>query len=71
MHNDNQPKINISYCPNCGQSLLDPKSLVNEFSISADTGYFCWCSKCFWRGEIIEITRVIAPELASEHKSRH
>ena len=58
-------EITLKFCPNCGESLLEPNSFLNEYWISDDTAYFCWCSECSWRGEIIEIKRVIAPELAS------
>ncbi|OMP67220.1 hypothetical protein [Domibacillus epiphyticus] len=58
-------EIKLKYCPNCGESLLKPNSLLNEYWISQDTAYFCWCGECSWRGEIIEIIRVTAPELAT------
>ncbi|MCM3728886.1 hypothetical protein M3226_24915 [Neobacillus cucumis] len=44
---------------------MDSRSLLNEYWVSDDIAYFCWCSKCSWRGEIVEMKRVIAPELAN------
>jgi hypothetical protein len=58
-------EIKLKYCPNCGESLLKAGSLLNEYWISEDTAYFCWCGDCSWRGEIIEVTRVTGPELAT------
>lgn len=57
-------EITLKYCPNCGESLLNPRSLLNEYWISNDIAYFCYCSECSWKGEIHEIHRVTAPELA-------
>jgi hypothetical protein len=54
----------IKYCPQCGESLQHPRSFINEFWISTDTAYFCWCHSCKWRGEIIEVIRVTAPDSA-------
>lgn len=65
MSEDKKDEIKLKYCPNCGESLLKSSSLLNEYWISDDTVYFCWCSECSWRGEIVEIKRVTAPELAS------
>lgn len=65
LNNINKYKISLKYCPNCGESLLDSRSLLNEYWVSDDIAYFCWCSKCSWRGEIVEMKRVIAPELAN------
>jgi hypothetical protein len=59
-------KLKIQFCPSCGHSLLDSKSLLNHFSVSTDEAYYCWCSHCLWRGEIVETVRVTAPELASD-----
>jgi hypothetical protein len=59
-------EIKIKFCPNCGESLQEPASLLNEFWVSSDTAYFCWCSFCEWKGEIIEVTRITAPELVCE-----
>jgi hypothetical protein len=56
----------VQFCPHCGESLLHPNSLLNHFSVADDEAYFCWCSKCRWRGEIVEVTRVTAPALESE-----
>ncbi|WP_394236291.1 hypothetical protein [Niallia oryzisoli] len=44
---------------------MNHKSLLNEYWVSDDIAYFCYCSECSWTGEIVEINRVIAPELAS------
>lgn len=57
-------EIKLKYCPNCGESLLNSRSLLNEYWISNDIAYFCYCSECSWKGEILEIHRVTAPELA-------
>lgn len=57
--------IKPKFCPNCTESLMDDKSLLNEYWISDDVAYFCYCSNCSWTGEIFEIKRVIAPELSS------
>lgn len=65
MAEKNNYEIKLKYCPNCGESLLKPNSLLNEYWISEDTAYFCWCGECSWRGEIMEIKRVTAPELAT------
>lgn len=56
----------IRFCPSCGHSLRDPKSLMNFFTQGEELAYFCWCRHCSWRGEIMTITRVTAPELASD-----
>lgn len=58
-------EMQVKYCPNCGESLFKPYSLFNEYWVANDTVYFCWCSECSWRGEILEMKRVTAPELAS------
>lgn len=60
-----QKEITLKFCPNCGESLLKFSSFLNEYWISDDTAYFCWCGECSWRGEIIEIRRVTAPELSN------
>jgi hypothetical protein len=65
MNNYEKLKHKIEFCPSCGHSLLDPKSLLNMFSVAQDTAYFCWCSNCTWRGEIVEVVRITAPDLAS------
>lgn len=64
MSNRDKPIAKIEFCPSCGQSLRDPKSILNEYWISSDTAYFCWCRHCSWSGEIIQVKRIIAPELA-------
>jgi hypothetical protein len=64
--NKKQADFLIKYCPCCGESLLNPKSLLNEFWIANDTAYFCWCYNCSWQGEIVEVQRITAPELAGE-----
>ncbi|WP_071394123.1 hypothetical protein [Bacillus tuaregi] len=62
----NEPyTIKPKFCPNCGESLMNPRSLLNEYWVSDDIAYFCYCSECSWSGEIVEISRVTAPELAS------
>ncbi|MCY9695461.1 hypothetical protein [Paenibacillus alginolyticus] len=59
----------VKFCPCCGESLRDPKSLLNLFTQGEELVYFCWCRHCTWRGEIKAITRVLAPELASEREA--
>lgn len=54
----------INYCPSCSHPLQDPRSILNEYWISEDTAYFCWCRNCSWTGEIIKTKRITAPELA-------
>lgn len=54
----------VQFCPNCGESLRDPKSLLNVFTQGENFVYFCWCRHCSWRGEIMAVTRVTTSELA-------
>jgi C4-type Zn-finger protein len=56
----------VRFCPCCGESLRDPKSLLNVFTEGQEFVYFCWCRQCSWRGEIMSVTRVTAPELSSD-----
>jgi hypothetical protein len=56
----------VKFCPSCGESLTRHNSFINEFWVASDTVYFCWCSQCYWRGEIVEVIRITAPELASD-----
>ncbi|WP_134704190.1 hypothetical protein [Ammoniphilus sp. YIM 78166] len=57
------PGKGIQFCPSCAHPLNDPKSILNEYWISEDTAYFCWCKNCSWKGDIIKTTRMVAPEL--------
>ncbi|GAB7389129.1 hypothetical protein BSNK01_29670 [Bacillaceae bacterium] len=66
MANPERTEMPVKYCPQCGRSLLASRSFRNEFWVSTDTAYFCWCSHCDWQGEIVEVARIVAPELAHE-----
>lgn len=50
------------YCPNCAGSLVEPGSFVNEYWMSSETVYFCWCSQCGFRCEVSEVSRVTTTE---------
>lgn len=52
-----------NYCPNCGESMALPSSLVVEYWSANDTIHFCWCSTCHWRGEIKKVVRVTTLEI--------
>lgn len=54
------------HCPNCGQPMQEPGSLINEYWDSQDTVYYCWCSNCRWKGEVREVSRITATEPAEE-----
>lgn len=56
----------VRYCPGCGHTLQDARSLLNEFWVAEETVYFCWCFTCSWSGEIKKITRVVISEQAEE-----
>ncbi|MCL6592548.1 MAG: hypothetical protein K6T31_01105 [Alicyclobacillus sp.] len=56
----------VQYCPHCGSSLADPRNLVNEFSEAGWSVCFWWCRACGERGEVLRVTRVVAPQAASE-----
>jgi C4-type Zn-finger protein len=54
----------VKFCPSCGESLRDAKSLLNVFTKGEEFVYFCWCRHCLWQGEIMAVKRVTATELA-------
>lgn len=66
LENDVKIKDKAVHCPNCGQLLLEPGSLINEYWESEDTVYYCWCSNCRWKGEVKEVSRMVATEPAED-----
>lgn len=60
------PEFKVKYCPKCGESLLNERSLLNEYWDSENTVYFCWCHDCSWTGEVNEVLRVVTTEPMEE-----
>ncbi|MUG70383.1 hypothetical protein [Paenibacillus validus] len=52
----------VKFCNGCGHSMHDPSSIIIEYWSSHHTVYFCWCHACGWRGEVVEVKRMITTE---------
>jgi len=50
------------FCPRCGVAFAGGNGFVQEYWISIDTVYFCWCSSCYWRGEVKAVSEVYGVE---------
>jgi hypothetical protein len=52
----------LRFCNGCGSSMHDPRSIIIEYWNSDNTVYFCWCHACGWRGEVVEVKRIVTTE---------
>jgi hypothetical protein len=62
MNGEAKQKAALGFCNGCGNPMNDPKSIIIEYWSADNTVYFCWCHVCKWRGEVVEVKRIVTTE---------
>lgn len=55
----------VRHCPSCGHALDDDRGFVQEYWVSDDRNFLCWCPECLFLGTVVLSKQIVSHE--AEH----